>query len=378
MYEYQGLQDIYFIMLYGGATALALASCIYLLFRRGNAFTSVGSSPRQLRLWTAAFMVAVVGSHVWWSLLGTLYLTDDRLIRNIVAITLDRLTFVPLVMCVLLRMLQDRPRPLWPVAAAFVPLAVFSFYCLVAHCDYFELVTECYSLLTGLAFLIYYVYAVRQYGHWLRDNYADLEHKEVWGSLLLFAMLLFSYVGYASNEGDLVGEYLAQINTVVIIAFLLWRVETLQELIVPDETAQDDLVEDAPVEEMPVEQVTIPASDKQSSLAVIDSLLKKRCEKSRIYLQHDLTLQQLADALGTNRTYLGRYFAQQGITYNAYINGLRIEHFMRLYQQAIATHRNVSALRLSYEAGFRSYSTFSSAFRQYKGMTASQWIRRIS
>ena len=28
------------------------------------------------------------------------------------------------------------------------------------------------------------VCAIRTYGHWLRDNYADLEHKEVWQSFV--------------------------------------------------------------------------------------------------------------------------------------------------------------------------------------------------
>jgi YesN/AraC family two-component response regulator len=111
---------------------------------------------------------------------------------------------------------------------------------------------------------------------------------------------------------------------------------------------------------------------------VIGSLLKKRCEKSRLYLQHDLTLQQLAEVLGTNRTYLGQYFVQQGITYNSYINGLRVEHFMRLYMHAVASNRNVSSLKLSLEAGYRSYSTFSAAFKQYKGLTVTEWIKEVS
>ena len=33
------------------------------------------------------------------------------------------------------------------------------------------------------------VRALRQYGRWLRDNYADLEHKEVWQS---FVVLYFN------------------------------------------------------------------------------------------------------------------------------------------------------------------------------------------
>ena len=42
----------------------------------------------------------------------------------------------------------------------------------------------------AVAFIIYMVVAVRQYGRWLRDNYADLEHKEVWFSLALLIGLM--------------------------------------------------------------------------------------------------------------------------------------------------------------------------------------------
>ena len=66
------------------------------------------------------------------------------------------------------------------------------------------------------------------------------------------------------------------------------------------------------------------------------SLLRKHCEVSRLYLHHDLTLTQLAEAIGTNRTYLSAYFAQKGITFNIYINRLRIQHFERLYNKAVA------------------------------------------
>ena len=95
MYDYRGLHDVYFIMLYGMAGFFALLACLYLLFRRGNAF--VGNeirSSRVLRRWTAAFMAAIVASHVWWYVLGIYWLTDDRLVRNITAILLDLVELV--------------------------------------------------------------------------------------------------------------------------------------------------------------------------------------------------------------------------------------------------------------------------------------------
>ena len=79
-------------------------------------------------------------------------------------------------------------------------------------------------------FVVYYIFALRQYGRWLRDNYADLEHKEVWQSLVFAVVLLAVYMVYTSNAGELMREYLSQVISIVIIVFLVWRVETLQEL----------------------------------------------------------------------------------------------------------------------------------------------------
>ena len=103
-------------------------------------------------------------------------------------------------------------------------------YELALHSDVFEPAVELYMALVAVAFLVYYVRAVGQYGRWLLDNYADLERKEVWQSLVLLAFILFVHVAYSTNSGALVTEYLAQVNTFFIVAFLLWRVETLEKL----------------------------------------------------------------------------------------------------------------------------------------------------
>ena len=52
----------------------------------------------------------------------------------------------------------------------------------------------------------------------------------MWQSLTFAVALFVVYEVYTSNGGELLREYLSQVVTLVIIAFLLWRVETLQEL----------------------------------------------------------------------------------------------------------------------------------------------------
>ena len=231
MYDYQGLQDVFFIMLYGMAGFFAMLACVYLLLRRGNAFAEDVRSSCVLRRWTAVFMAAIVASHVWWYVLGTCFLTDDRLVRNITTIMLDHVTLVPLTMAVLLAMLQDRRRPLWPWLLAQAPEVLAAALGIAGRSEFWGYQVVHYWQLGVIAvFVVYYIIALRQYGRWLLDNYADLEHKEVWQSMVFIIVLLAVYMVYTSNAGELVREYLSQFITLVIIAFLLWRVETLQEL----------------------------------------------------------------------------------------------------------------------------------------------------
>ena len=355
MYGQQSLQDLIFIMLYGGVALLAVVAALYLLFRRANAIAPNVTPPKALRRWTVAFFLAVALSHVWWYVLGVYWLTDDSLVRNITVIMLDHITLVPLAMAMLLYMLQDSRRPFWPWFLAQVPVIVAAVMGIAMHSKFYGYEMAHYWQLAVISvFVAYYIHALLKYGRWLRENFADLEHKEVWQSLVFVVALFVFYEVYTTNAGELVKEYMAQVISIIIIAFLLWRVETLKELDTNNDTEVD-----------------------QTDLCHIGALLEQYCEATQLYLQHDLTLGQLATALGTNRTYLGAYFSQKGITYNAYINLLRIEHFEQLYAKAVAISRPVTAQQLSIESGFRSYSTFSSAFKKLRGVTVSTWMSDI-
>ena len=370
MYEYEGLDNILYTMLYGAAAMAAIIVGLYLLLRRHNAIAPEISSPKLLRWWAAAFLFATAASHVWWTILGTVWLVDDRLVRNIINLTLDRLTFMPLMMVMLLRMLQDRKRKIWPIIVALIPLVGIAVWGIANHDDRAETAIEYYMRFVCICFIIYYVYALWQYNRWLHDNFADLQHKEVWQSLVFIACILFAYSAYSLwFFFGMTSEFLAQVNTFIMIGFILWRVETLQKL----ETYEEDIEKQGDAE-----TITLANEDSKATAYLPDSigkLLKERCEDTQLYLQHELTLQQLSLAIGTNRTYLGAYFAQQGITYNAYINRLRVEHFVRLYNEAKDSTQPITAKKLAQQSGFHSYITFSAAFKKFIGTTVTEWMK---
>ena len=182
----------------------------------------------------------------------------------------------------------------------------------------------------------------------------------MWQSFLVQATILLILYFYAFAIGWPAYEYVVQVLDIVLVCYLLWRVETLSELIIPESTTKN--VEDS--------DLSLSMRNK------IGPLLKLHCEEPQLYLQHNLTLLQLAKAVGTNRFYLSQYFSSQGTTYNAYINDLRINHFVSLYREAIAAHRSFTAQQLANECGYRSYSTFTLAFKQRMGQNITTWMRK--
>ena len=349
---------------YGGTALMALIACIYLCLRRGNAFAADVTPPMQLRRWAAAFFALAFLSHVWW-LLFYIYSNNYNSVACLVVAVIDYLGLLVSIAGTLFAMLQDRKRPIWPMVVAMIPYAVLLTMNVVFPDHHFLYIAIIYLMMVFVLFSVYMVYAVRQYRHWLRDNYADLEHKEVWAShvLIIAILLLFTF---GEVEGiSLTISFLVQFLELPLFWFLLWRVETMPQLQV------------VAVEQEPIERAQQPQQPQQSLVisSNIEKLLEERCVAEKLYLQHDLSLLQLAQAVGTNRFYLSQYFSRQGITYNAYINNLRINHFMRLYHEAVAAQRPVAAQQLAHESGYRSYSTFSLAFKQRTGQNVTAWMR---
>ena len=366
MYD-QIREDTLYIMLDAVVTAMAMIASCYLLFRRGNAFAPELTSPARLRRWTAAFFAVITLNHLWYLPIFFLTSSEDIRMCDLVGGLLDSMTVFPLAIVVLFAMLQDRKRLLWPIAVMFAPLVVGNALC-VATCSYAPLpMLYIYCLLMCIGLIIYMVRALRQYGRWLRDNYADLEHKEVWQNFVVLAIVLLVFGIYAFIYEGLAYLYAMQVIGAMFICYLLWRVETLSDLSIPQPQG-------LPADETVIEDI----EDNALSLTGhnnIAPLLQKYCIDTQLYLQHDLTLLQLAKAIGTNRSYLSQYFSNQGTTYNAYINDLRINHFISLYHGAAANQRSLTAQQLAQESGFRSYRTFSEAFKRKMGQSVTVWMK---
>jgi AraC-like DNA-binding protein len=374
LFEQTSVQSILFFALYGVTGAMPLIAALYLLLRPCNVFSASIKPPVRLRRWTAAFFAFSALAHVWW-LLFYIYSRDfDSAVYALIILT-DCVLLLTTIAGTMLSMLQDRRRPVWPVFVAMLPFVALGGVLMVHPSGLLQRIVEAYILLLCLLFAVYIVFAIRRYGRWLNDNYADLEHKRVWLSQVVafFCMLVLVLYVVADN---MVLIYCLHIFDLVLVFLLVWRVETL-----PDLQEQQPLPQPLPTplphwegqgEESVVEESANPIN---IDVDQIEQQLKEHCVSTQLYLQHDLTLQQLAQSVGTNRSYLSQYFSRQGITYNIYINNLRVNHFIDLCQKASAAGQPIVAQQLASESGFRSYSTFGRAFMLRTGQSVTAWMR---
>ena len=381
-----------FFTLYGGAAATALLLCLYLLLSKVNVIAPGVTPPVPLRRWAAALFGVVAVGHGYWLVAYAIGFEEHTPLHALLAV-LDGTGLLITLFGTMLSMLQDRRRPLWPFAAATVPIVVLGVLQTARPDVDFLSPIVVYFLSLYTVFTVYMTIAVRQYRRWLRDHYADLEHKEVWVSLTLLIVVLLLLINYGFAD-DYSTFLLVRLTDFALFALLLWRVETLPTL---DEALEHE--EDYPLPEQDIlpEPDFLPglaqganagqqgeAADQPVNscrrkagddvLARIGQLLEKECVGTQLYLKQELTLSQLSSAVGVNRNYLGQYFASQGTTYYNYIHDLRIRHFMRLCREAVAAGRPFKAQQLALESGFRSYSTFAPAFKQRTGKSVTIWV----
>ena len=381
------VQSILFFTLYGISGVVPLLAALYLLLRPYNTFSAGIKPPVRLRRWTAAFFAFTALSHLWWLLFIIFSLDLESLCYQLIVLT-DTMLLLTTIAGTMLSMLQDRRRPMWPMLVAMLPfVALFGLY-FAFPSDLLKLTIMAYLMLLSVAFAVYMVFAIRRYDRWLNDNYADLEHKRVWLSQVVAFLCMLVFVLYEVSE-DMVLIFCLHLVDLVLVFLLLWRVETLSQLdalavktytpSAPDRLVSAELAESAFVPDtMPI-MATQPEQPMADPISIdvdqMEQLLKEHCEATRLYLEKDLTLQMLAQIVGTNRSYLSQYFSRKGFTYNTYINSLRINHFISRCRELSAAGQDIPIQQLALESGFGSYRTFSRAFLQRTGQSVTAWMK---
>jgi len=114
-------------------------------------------------------------------------------------------------------------------------------------------------------------------------------------------------------------------------------------------------------------------SNVASEYSVLIDRLIALVEHDKVFLQPSLSLNKLAQMLGTNRTYLSNAINKEfGLNFNSYLNTLRIQESILVISKGGAESNNIALLAAA--SGFGNRTSFTEAFKKYTGLTPSTFI----
>lgn len=291
---------------------------------------------------------------------------DNRLISNI-ASSIDIVT-VPFYVLILI----EACRPGWLTwrrgSYIVAPFLVLTGLYVVSQISVVYHAILLLSLVYGVGCAAWTLHELPIYHRRLREEYSfeeDINLHWLRGVMVLFFVILLVWVytsSHPSPHTDVVYMMASVVGWSVTCFFFYRQHLVLQEVRSSQTFAVAPTIEDAD------EQMEADADSLQPDLRfdVFEQRINSLFETEHVYLDPHLRLSELAQRLGTNRTYLSQYFNKSlEQTFYDYVNSYRIEHAKRLLRSTDDTLDNIASA-----SGFNSISTFRRSFRQKVGCSA--------
>ena len=237
------------------------------------------------------------------------------------------------------------------------------------------LIVQVFTVVASLVLTVCLEYSIKRHTKMLLENLGNIEYFDLrWGAILIAVYfgvtLVWTFESVSQRDwfiAPAAGKNLLfdTIYCFIIIAVILFATRKLirQKVFVVAED-ESDVEGDNTLETKPMQQYKQP---------VYSDLDKTMLEK-RYYQDNTLTLQKLAQHLGTNRQYLSNYINQEKHeTFYDYINDFRLTEAKALLDGK-GTENQHSLEDISVMSGFNSYATFLRSFKKKYGQTPSQYL----
>ena len=237
------------------------------------------------------------------------------------------------------------------------------------------MVVQVFTVIASLVLMIYLEYSIKRHTKMLLENLGNIEYFDLrWGAILIAlyfgVALVWAFESVSQRDwftAPVIGINLLfdTIYCFIIIAVVLFAVRKMvrqKVFVVTEDENEDEKVN------------TLESNPIQQSKPPIYSDLDKTMLEKRYYQDNTLTLQKLAQHLGTNRQYLSNYINQEKHeTFYDYINDFRLTEAKAMLDRK-GTDNQHSLEDISVMSGFNSYATFLRSFKKKYGQTPSQYL----
>lgn len=205
---------------------------------------------------------------------------------------------------------------------------------------------------------------LRTFSREISENYADVGERDVRGiRVLLLAFVLTSAVSAIANILGRQFFFFKDVSVNVFSAVFSTLLFLLGYMGLMQTFSFEQLHKDNPLDE---------GRQKPDGLGEkLEELMNVR----KLYLKHDLKINDVAIALGTCRTYVSNHINQScGCTFSEYINRKRIE-----YAKTLLTDGSPDKMAgIAHKSGFSTEQSFYANFRKYVRTSPLEWMKKNS
>ena len=215
-----------------------------------------------------------------------------------------------------------------------------------------------YLIISTLILFVYVRYAVRRHNRYVKDNYSDIEEINIGWLTITSNLLSICLAAWIATclLASWVADSLFQLGLILLWGTILYF--TLRH------------------KEIPIQESEFDPSGEEENLShlLIQRNLEREIYENKIFLNPQLTLTDLATAIGTNRSYLSVYLNHELKTsFYDYINSFRLKMAMERLANPDCTEMLVE---ISEQCGFNSLSTFRRVFHRAHGCSVGEWRRK--
>lgn len=287
--------------------------------------------------------------------------------ENMRSITdLLQVTVVPLALFFLYRLTHNHYMPLGMAVVNGGPyLLAFAAYVFTLQYWIYEW-TMGVALIHSVLIIGYGFFAVRQFNRQLSSNFSSEEHLSLhWLWLFLFLYILLGVVWFIATK--IYSPITASVYNVLcsiilgLLCYFVYRQEDMLEMLHGEPAAEERDVQEHDEAEVEEEK------------AMADFHFSDRFEeifrKQKLYLNPTLNINDVARAMGTNRTYISVFLNRRlNTTFYDYVNRWRVEK-----AEELLSSTELPLADIALQSGFNSMSSFHRNFQRVMGMTATEY-----
>jgi len=249
------------------------------------------------------------------------------------------------------------PKRLLLLTPTIISVIIFA----VTHNKTVLTISFIYTALVAAAILFLIVFISTRYDRYLKNNFSNIDNKTVgW-----IRVVIYFFAAWYLVWGLIIKEDNRWLDSVYYLFLICIWIFIYRYSIRHVTISQDEELFSNHKEEENVKSIQINSKLAHS--------LESHMNQNLPWLNPSLTLQDLAIALNTNRTYLSEYFHKiLGTTFYDYVNRFRLE-----YACEILLHEpDLSILQIGEKSGFNSISTFRRAFEKHIGCTPAKYRKQ--